>query len=202
MTEAYSNEALLAIRFEELTEEKVVDIFQHQIQQMAAGKYRTMSCKAAGGDPEDLVSDLNCTLILAYRDCQKRVLERQKNEDETAFNLTGLDAAKFISCRLRNRCLDLARIQRDHIEPGDYELPEDKVNITGNDTYRDASLRMWRVMLTPLQEQIMVIWENNNFEMRKEPVKALVRNSVKLLKVKPAVIEEAIYSMPAPPFNL
>jgi hypothetical protein len=202
MAETYTNSQLMSMKFEDLTEEKMLEVFQSQIYQMAAGKYRTMSAKAAGGDVEDLVSDLNFTLICSYRECHRRVKDRKEKHDETAFSLTALDAAKFISCRLRNRCLDLSRYQRDHIEPGAYELPDDTINVGMSDTHKETSLRLWRVMLTPLQEQILEVWENNNFELRREPVKALVRGSIKVLKLKPDVIEEAIKTMPPPPFPL
>lgn len=173
-----------------LSEEDILDLFESQIKKMV-NKYGFMAKYAVGGTSEDLISSLQMRTIGAYRDWMSRVKREGSWEQRTS-----LDAIKFISCRLRTYCLDLARYQRAHVEPGLYPI-FDYVNPAGPEYICELTeLEMWRATLNPIQKKLVEIWTAGNYFNKTDPIKSLVRDAKRQLTLGEETLERELKSIP------
>ena len=170
----------------------LLTIFKEQIRKMSF-KYKSMAAHSVGGSTQDLISSLNIRALVAFKDWKQRIAT-----DGSIDKRNALDIVKFISCRLRTHCIDLARYQRDRIEPAyqmfDYVNPEGKNNDALVDL--DSDTEIWRAHLTDIQRKIVDIWKEGTFYNRKDPVKALAKEVSRRLSVKENIIMKELMNLP------
>jgi hypothetical protein len=176
-----------------INETILLTIFKEQIKKMSY-KYKSMAVHSVGGSVQDLVSTLNLRALVAFQDWQKRI-----EHDGSLDTRNALDVIKFISCRLRTHCIDLARYQRDRIEPAyqmfDYVNPED-TNIDDSMIDKEAETELWKAHLTDTQKHIVNIWKEGTFYYRKDPIKALTKEVARRLSLKENIVIEEIQNIP------
>lgn len=188
----------------------ILDLFKNNIHAMAR-KYAKMAQHAVGGESKDLVSTLQMKTIELFRKWREKVLS-----DKSIGEKTGLDAIKYISWHIHRQVIDLARYQRDKVEPGRWQIIDDaNVDEDANVSRPSATDAMayehdlldWTASLSPLQKKLLEVWKAEklceqrimfgNDKSRRNVINALVRKAKKHIpNVTEGEIRKALSAFP------
>lgn len=192
-------------------EVEVLTLFHPNIQAMAR-KYSKMAQHSCGGSYKDLIAQLQLRTIELFRKWRTVVLT-----DKSIGKRTGMDAIKYISWHIHRYVIDLARYQRDKVEPARWQILDDGAVDENHEVQQpqsavaaetaftdDREVIEWTASLSSLQKCILEVWQVEKLHERrcserdrKNVINTLVRKVKKHLpKVPEAEVRKAIAAFP------
>jgi hypothetical protein len=192
-------------------EVEVLALFHPNIRAMSR-KYTKMAQHSCGGSYKDLIAQLQMRTIELFRKWRTVVLT-----DKSISSRNGLDAIKYISWHIHRYVIDLARYQRDKIEPARWQIIDDGAVDENHEVQQpqssltaetavtdDREVIEWTASLSTLQKCILEVWDVEKLHERrcsdrdrKNVINTLVRKVKKHLPLVPEDdVRKAIAAFP------